>query len=340
MNEIKQDLPYCNVRRHVIQLARPVLNSAVVQQWFFHQRERTDIYFKKEILKLPPPWTKDEILKKYKFVNTKRTWDRQTQWLLKNVINNPCVSYENKILNCVLFRVINKHETIDLIGGWIDFEKLSLDIINNDIRSILIQKELTDSSYVFFSAAYILGGPKVNFGKFLEAIEEKKENNMVIRMIKFVKYNMKYILTGVLSAKNQKDVFDVLSSFPGIGSFLAYQIFVDMTYILDFPFTEHNFVVAGPGCIRGINWIFLDKAGMTNEECLFWFVDNQFRIAEEYSELWDMDILFHFLHKKDRRYTLMDMENSGACEIDKRCRTIFEHKRPKQIYKHRQANNM
>lgn len=39
-------------------------------------------------------------------------------------------------------------------------------------------------------------------------------------------------------------------------------------------------------------------------------------------------------NKKERIYTLMDMENSWACEVDKRCRTLFSGKRPKQKYKY------
>ena len=40
-----------------------------------------------------------------------------------------------------------------------------------------------------------------------------------------------------------------------------------------------------------------------------------------------MDELFHFLPQAERQYTLMDMENSGACELDKRCRTLFNGKK-------------
>ncbi|MER1710176.1 nucleotide kinase domain-containing protein, partial [Proteus mirabilis] len=97
--DIKNDQLFCNVRERKIKNAKPVLNNSVIREWFHHQRERTSIYYKKEILCLPPYWTDDEILKNYKFVNTKRTWDRETKWLLKNVINNHSVSYDNKILN-------------------------------------------------------------------------------------------------------------------------------------------------------------------------------------------------------------------------------------------------
>ncbi len=77
---------------------------------------------------------------------------------------------------------------------------------------------------------------------------------------------------------------------------------------------------------------------MNSEECLFWFTINQDRIADKYNEKWDMNEIFHFLPKEERVYTLMDMENSGACEIDKRCRTKFDSKRPKQKYNYLSNN--
>ncbi|MBJ9256328.1 hypothetical protein I5495_03040 [Citrobacter amalonaticus] len=335
----KNDQLFCNVREMKIKTAKPILNETVVREWFYHQRERTSIYYKKEILNLPPFWTNDEILRNYKFVNTKRTWDKETKWLLKNVINNDLLSYENKILNSFLFRVINKSETLNELNAPFDFSKMTLNDINEKIRERTYNISLKNPDYVFFSAAYILGGPKVNFGKFLEKKESVVEKDMVIRMIKFVFYNQEIIVNGVKSSVNQFEVFNHLKSFSGIGDFLAYQIYVDLTYIINFPFTEMNFVISGPGCERGINWIFSNRDGMNSEECLFWFTINQDHIAEKYHEEWELDKIFHFLPKEERVYTLMDMENSGACEIDKRCRTKFGNKRPKQKY-HYQSNNL
>lgn len=335
----KNDVLYCNVSKQKIQSAKPILNEQIIKEWFYHQRERTSIYYKKEILELPPFWTTDEILKKYKFVNTKRTWDRETKWLISNVINNSSLSYDNKILNIFLFRVINKSKTLCSLDAPFNFSNMSLDYINDAIRNKLSMLACNDPSYVFFNAAYILGGPKVNFGSFLERREGKIESNMIIRMIKFVFYNQDSILKGVKNSTTQDAVYNHLKSFHGIGKFLAYQIFVDLTYLNEFPFTEHNFVVSGPGCERGINWIFANRDGMTSEECLFWFTKNQHIISEKYNESWDMDEVFHFLPKNERLYTLMDMENSGACEIDKRCRTKFNNKRPKQIYHYKINSN-
>ncbi|MEI7186181.1 nucleotide kinase domain-containing protein [Dickeya dianthicola] len=335
----KNDQLFCNVREMKIKTAKPILNEIVIREWFYHQRERTSIYYKKEILNIPPYWTDDKILRKYKFVNTKRTWDRETKWLLKNVINNDSLSYENKILNSFLFRVINKSDTLIELNAPFNFSRMTLCDINEKIREKIYTISIRKPRYVFFSAAYILGGPKVSFGKYVENIEGATENDMVTRMIKFVYYNQDKIVNGVKSSANQLEVFEHLKSFSGIGDFLAYQIFIDLTYITNFPFTELNFVVSGPGCERGINWIFSNRDGMNSEECLFWFTINQSSIAEKYHERWEMDEIFHFLPKEERIYTLMDMENSGACEIDKRCRTKFSNKRPKQKY-HYNNNNL
>ena len=133
----KNDQLFCGVNEHKIRSAKPRLADTVVEQWFFHQRERTNIYYLKEIADKPAPWTDDDILSTYKFVNTKRTWDRQTKWLLDAVIHNPNLDYRSKLLNCVLFRVINKGETLDMLGGAIDFSALTLDKINQDFRQIL-----------------------------------------------------------------------------------------------------------------------------------------------------------------------------------------------------------
>ncbi len=211
--DIKNDQLFCNVREVKIKNSKPVLNDNVIREWFHHQRERTSIYYKKEILFLPPYWTDDEILKNYKFVNTKRTWDRETKWLLKNVINNHSVSYDNKILNSFLFRVINKSDTLREINAPFDFSKMNIKYINETIREQLNNISLKNPNYVFFSAAYILGGPKVNFGKFLEEIEGKIEVNMILRMIKFVFYNQDKIINGVNISANQLEVFNHLKSF-------------------------------------------------------------------------------------------------------------------------------
>ncbi len=90
--------------------------------------------------------------------------------------------------------------------------------INEKIREKTINISLKTRLRIF-SAAYILGGPKFNFGKYLKNIEGIPENDMVIRMIKFVYYNQDKIVNGVKSSGNQFEVFEHLKSFSGLGIF-------------------------------------------------------------------------------------------------------------------------
>lgn len=132
-----------------IKTAKPTLNEAVIKEWFYHQRERTSIYYKKEILNLPPYWTDDKILRNYKFVNTKRTWDKETKWLLKNITNNNKLTYENKILNSFLFRVINKSDTLNELDAPFDFTKMTIRDINEKIREKTINISLKNQATYF-----------------------------------------------------------------------------------------------------------------------------------------------------------------------------------------------
>lgn len=120
--------------------------------------ERTSIYYKKEILNLPPYWTDDKILRNYKFVNTKRTWDKETKWLLKNITNNNKLTYENKILNSFLFRVINKSDTLNELDAPFDFTKMTIRDINEKDQRKDNKHIIKKTRLRIFSAAYILGG--------------------------------------------------------------------------------------------------------------------------------------------------------------------------------------
>ena len=73
-----------------------------------------------------------------------------------------------------------------------------------------------------------------------------------------------------------------LCNFPfAIGKFLVYQVFVDMTYIPYYKFSENEFVLSGPGCDRGIHALCKDLDGLTEEEFMFWLRDNIERILKK-----------------------------------------------------------
>lgn len=318
MKNKDSDIKYCNVRKNKIESSHPNINYENLKILFHWISERYKIHLKKDVLKLKKPWTNDEILQNYKFTNVRREHDKETKWLIKNICSNSSLSLKNKILNIILFRLFNKSQTLELIGLQ-DFD-------NKSLNSSIIKVKLRDKKDVpFFSNAFYTSGPKSVANKLF-----KNEENLVIKIILLVHlYNSKKISENIVKCKSQNQVYNLLLSLPGIGKFLAYQIFVDLTYTPFFLFSENEFVIAGPGCIKGLNYIFEDFSGMNYEESLFWLRDNQIKLFSPFK--YNPDELFSDLAKYDRFLNIMSLENC-MCEISKYIRCLKKEGRPRIRY--------
>ncbi len=312
------DTHYCNVSYEKIRDANPKLNNtnlAYLKKWI---GERYGIHLRKDVEGESAPWTEDVVLRNYRFCNVRREHDRESRWLIRNVCEDDNLSYENKLLNCILFRLINKSNTIRL------FEVLDFDNLDyGAIEAGLVDFGNMNPNYVYFSSAFFMSGPKVVCNKVFG-----KGGNMVVKMIRLVeKYFKTGILDGINEAGGQLDVYLALRSFSGFGEFLAYQIFVDFCYIQDFPFSENEFTVAGPGCKKGLELIFADLGGLNYEEALFWLRDNQEVVfGKGFGEL------FSDLDEHDRCLNVMSLENC-MCEISKYIRAVTGTGRPRNRYK-------
>ena len=143
----------------------------------------------------------------------------------------------------------------------------------------------------------------------------------------------------LMRAKDQKEAYYIIREIRGFASFLAYQVFVDLTYIEEFPFSENEFTVAGPGCKRGLDLVFTDYNGMTHEEALFWLRDNldEYFTALEAGDYargkpWNPEKLFKRRAPEDRRLTVMSLENC-FCELSKYVKAVNGTGRPRNRYK-------
>jgi hypothetical protein len=374
------DILYCGVDEEKIKNANPELDDEVLGWHNNYIFERHRIYKRKEIEKLPRPWTDDEIFQKYRFTNVRRELDRESVWLIENISKHPEMSLEEKLLYTILFRVWNKSETFEKLHlphslSILDFGEDEID----EMRKLVERLSKEDPKYVWFTSAFIMGGTKQSWGfpknlelgsdrydipstrerkykvvnkkgkvvkitslkearemtkNSSELIIEGRENCMPIRMIWLVKYarDVAKVHERVLKAKSQKEVFDILMEVPGLSAFLAYQIFVDFTYIEEFPFSENEFTVSGPGCNRGLNFLFKDRDGLSDEELLFWCRDNLPKIWEESGLETDLNTLFDHLPEYDRCLNVMMLENS-FCELSKYTKAKRGLGRPRNNYK-------
>lgn len=312
-------------------------NEEVLSLWKHWIIERNRIYVKKEVEGLSAPWTEDPILREFKFTNVKRWQDRETRWLIDNVIKNDVLSYEDKIYNCILFRSWNKGNTFEIICG--------KGISTNDLMNVpdeVFRRRIEDYSrrnpkYVWFTNAFNTGGIKqtwkyrgrlYNFNLKNRVEYDDPELNIPLRMIYMIRDCIKKDFAGrIVQAKTAEEVFSILREIRGCANFLAYQIYVDLTYIKDFPFTEDEFVVAGPGCKKGEDFLFARREGLSYEQALFYLRDHQ-------EDLFGREVLekeLSYLPEKHRRLTVMDIENS-MCELSKYCRVHFNSGRPRNKY--------
>ena len=142
----------------------------------------------------------------------------------------------------------------------------------------------------------------------------------VVRFLKaFVTHNP-HFFHSLLGFNSPLSVYEELrDKVEGLGPFLAYQVWVDFTYNPDYPFSENHFTIAGPGCRAGIDLLFLDKDGMTHEECIFWLRDNQDQVYGQYGyvreQFWSAEA------PEDQCMNVMQLENM-FCELSKYTRCV------------------
>lgn len=312
------------------------IDEKVLEIWKHWIIERNRIYIRKEVEKRQAPWTDDPILKEFKFTNVKRWQDRESVWLINNVINNDSLSYEDKIYNCILFRSWNKSSTFDIVCGKGITQKELLDTPIGVFRSRIDEYTAKHPDYVWFTNAFNTGGIKqtwkyrgrhYNFNLKNRVEYDDPELNVPLRMIFMIRDCINKDFAGqIKKAETVKEAFEILTKIRGCANFLAYQIYVDLTYIKEFPFSEDEFTVAGPGCIRGLNFLFKDKDGMKYDQLLFYLRDHQKDFFGD-----SLEEEFSYLPKELRKLTVMDLENS-FCELSKYYKVYTGMGRPKNKY--------
>lgn len=331
-NKLK-DVPYCGVRKQKIAdfpIENINLNSLDILLHFV--RERYKIHLRKDVYKKPAPWTKDEILKNFRFTNIRREHDRETRWLIKHITDNRNLSYEDKLLNCILFRLFNKYETSELIDAPIEFSR---GYDPEDYRHAFVQAQKKDPHRVFFTGAFYTTGMKQGLKAYMP---EDVSDTMEMRVMYFMKYLSEEGICNLTSdsIETPKDMYDLLKSYTGIGEFLAYQIFVDMTYIKKFPFSENEFTIAGTGAKLGLKFLFNDTAGLTHSELIFWLRDNwkalnQYNIQHGNKNQFNPQKRMIDLPEYDRVMNVMSLENC-MCEFSKYYRAYNNTGRPRKKY--------
>lgn len=314
-----KDQYYCNVRKEIIETTRPDFRDDRLKMLYEYILGRYRIHLNKDYYHLDPyDSVRNPVFQEYKFTNIRREHDRTTEWLIDHISNNENISYTDKIYKSIIFRLYNRLETAELIG--LDGKDFFVSDIFSDHELSWIDKcrekfSNMKDGYRIYTNAYKTGG--TNTG--LQSLFPDEELRYMCPLLLIDKLIKEDFVSQLDSCETQLDVFNLLCNIKGIGKFIAYQIYVDLTYIEEFPFSENEFTVAGPGCHYGIELLLKDRYdfnGMTAEEIVFWMRDNLDKEFDRLGLKWNPEEIFIDLPDYDRCLNVMSLENI-MCEFQK-----------------------
>ena len=257
--------------------------------------------FEKRAAGLPPPWTDDPILQRFKFCNVFRAADRVSQFLIREVAYNPTKSNRaDRIFQIVAFRTFSKPKTWNGVIAQLGRAPTLDDLASGDFEKAL--SLLKSRGNGLYTGAFILCATKA-FG-----FDEKHKNYVALFKQMFLECGA---AGKIENAKSLEEIVMLLETFPLTGPFMSYQIAIDLNYSDIVNFDENDFTKPGPGALRGIQKAFLNTGDYTPAEVILQMVESQDRefqrLGLEFGGLWG------------RKLHAIDCQGL-FCELDKYCR--------------------
>lgn len=255
-------------------MAEPIIDMVNLQRFCDYIIERYKIHLRKDAHQYPV--TTNVIFQRHRFINICRKHDTQTKNVIKYVINNEDLSLEDKILNIIMFRGWGIYDTFRLFGGARTKEQLTEAIPDAQMKYERILRASPKHKF-FTSAAYVVN--------LKTALTDKYKCCSVIAIFHLIQEAIKKkIPEKILKAESEQEVIDLLRTLTGVADTLAYQIFLDLTYIPEFQFTDDNYVVASTRVRFSLRALFKYSDGLSYEECIMWLRDNLPELAPDFTE--------------------------------------------------------
>lgn len=213
--------------------------SSPVEQFFLLAQERYRIKLRRD-RREPGPWTDDPVLQKYRFCNVHREHDKTTQWF-REKIREPLAQHPGPVLvSTVAFRWFNRIET---------GERILYMLKEGDWSSNYVREQLAGVSPLV-TGAYMVKTP---------AAMNKLEGIIWCMDQFFGMGMMQRLISGMPDERETLQGFHrVLTQAPYLGEFMAYEIVSDLrwTCLLRNAPDIMTWANPGPGCARGLGWIF------------------------------------------------------------------------------------
>lgn len=277
---------------------RPLRQSPDYDPLWYWVREREQLRIRKES-GIPPPWTKDPILREFRFCNVRREDDRVTQWIAAN-LRRPYADHPYLWLMLCIARQVNWPDTLQelILRGGIPHHTFS------PLHFVRILNSRRDRGEKVYTGAYMIAAPP-------SGDKQLYMGQVVIGEL--------WKRRSTFAPQSLQQTHAWLMGTRGWGNFMAYQAVVDMrfTRILRKAPDLGTWAAAGPGTIRGLNRLhhrWLD-----------------YRLPQEQA-LEEMRSIYELVESNtDVTLDFSDVPNI-LCETDKYLRVKNSEGRPRALY--------
>ena len=208
-----------------------ISEELVLYLYWIEERER--IRRKKEDAEADPPWTEDEIFKKFKFCQVFREDDRTTRWFAAH-IRRPLSAEPEVAMATIIFRFFNLIET----GRTLLDHNLHLEWD----REKAIEEVSKQPKWV--TGAYIVKTPN-----------RMNKVKGVAECVSHIWSKREQLLAALERMTTLEEAWSFLMQYPYIGPFVSYEIVTDLrhTYLLNEATDIRTWGNPGPGAMRGLN---------------------------------------------------------------------------------------
>lgn len=273
------------------------LTQAPEALFWYWVTERHRIYLRRE-KGLAKPWTKDVILRDYKFTNVFRQLDRGTVWLGQHLLkHHGDDGHDLIVFNVGWYRLFNWTGTGELLGWQTRWRPQTA------VRKL---RQAAKRGEQVFTGAHIVWGPKGQ--PKIDGVVENATELWAAR---------KRIAAVAKFSRSLEATFDELTQVQGVGGFIAYEIVSDLrhTAVLWHARDINQWANVGPGALRGLRRL---DPGMRPKDGLRLMRELLARSRSSTPDaVPDME--------------LRDIEHV-LCEFDKYCRVKFGEGRPRSKY--------
>jgi hypothetical protein len=284
------------------------LDLAPLLHWI---REREAIRIRKERGE-PFPWTKDPILRDYRFCNVRREDDQVTRWIDEH-IRKPYEKHSLLWLMLCIARTINWPSTLHELMDRPDTFPTWTGEFNPKAMTKVLERRRKRGEKIY-TGAYMIRAESDRNVSWAKWSKQRYIAEIVIGRL------WRHRAEAVLHQSTMQEMHSWLMQHRGWGPFMAYQAVVDMRFtpILSGAPDVETWAAAGPGTIRGLNRLHGRP------------------VADRISQEQALEEILALRKVLKRRLPKIEMDLSDVpnslCEMDKYQRVKLGEGRPRALY--------